>query len=52
MQLFGGTEVTGIVKAFDYNFENIIVEKLEGVMVTQIKMALVRTSDIEAITYI
>lgn len=49
--MYGKTEVEGSVKAFDVNFENVIVKDLQTPSQQIIQSALLRTSDIKMISF-
>lgn len=49
--MYGNTEVEGSVKAFDVNFENIIIKDLQTPSQQIIPSALLRTSDIKMISF-
>lgn len=52
MQMYEGTKVEGKVKAFDLNFENIIVRDLKTPSQQTIQSAILRTADIKTICFI
>lgn len=49
--MYDNTEVECSVKAFDLNFENIIVKDLKTPSQQTIQSAILRTSDIKTISF-
>lgn len=49
--MYCNTEVEGSIKAFDVNFENIIVKDLKTPSQQIIQSAILRTSDIKMISF-
>ncbi|KAJ8959103.1 hypothetical protein NQ318_022360 [Aromia moschata] len=50
IRMFDNTEVFGTIKAFDLNFENVVVENLKTPLPQPLKSAILRTNDILTIS--
>ncbi|KAJ8946799.1 hypothetical protein NQ314_008783 [Rhamnusium bicolor] len=51
IKMYENTEVSGTIKAFDLNFENVIVENLKTPLPDSLKCATLRTNDILTISF-
>lgn len=49
--MYGDTEVEGNIKAFDLNFNNIIVKNLKTPSQHIVQSAILRTSDVKTISF-
>ncbi|XP_060523052.1 uncharacterized protein LOC132700017 isoform X2 [Cylas formicarius] len=51
IRMYDNTEVTAQLKAFDANFDHVVVENLKTHLPQPLKKAILRTSDVISISY-